>query len=386
MSTDALAWALDDPLVKRPTDTAAAGGYRLKVDRGIPSDLARVPQAAATLERQGYDGCWTGEINHDPFLPLLLAAEHTSRLQLGTSIAVAFARNPMTVATVGWDLQSYSRGRFILGLGTQVQAHIEKRFSMPWSHPVRRMREFVAAVQEIWSCWQNGTKLRFEGEFYTHKIMTPMFRPPPQPYLSPRIFVAAVGEAMTEMCGETADGMLAHAFTSARYLREVTTPALLRGMERAGRARGDFQLSCPIFVVTGEDDAQLTTAAAAVRKQIAFYGSTPAYRAVLELHGWGDLQTELHRLSRRDDWDVMGSLIDDQILDAFAVVAPIDEVADKLRDRCNNVIDRILPSFPGAISEITVAAVLDELHSHRADALSAPGAGSPKAATSPRAQ
>src|SRR5947209_2392598 len=169
----------------------------LKVDGGIFTDLADVPELAAELEQRGYDACWTGEINHDPFLPLLLAAEHTSRIDLGTNIAVAFARNPMTVANLGWDLQAYSQGRFILGLGTQIQPHIEKRFSMPWSHPARRMREFVSALHAIWATWQDGTKLRFEGEFYTHKIMTPMFTPEPHPYPMPKVFLAAVGEAMT---------------------------------------------------------------------------------------------------------------------------------------------------------------------------------------------
>jgi len=206
---------------------SAASAQDLRIDKGLPGHLARVPAAARATERQGYDGGWVGEINHDPLLPLVLAAEHTSRLEIGTSIAVAFARNPMTVANLGWDLQSYSRGRFLLGLGSQIRAHIEKRFSMPWSHPVPRMSEFIRAMRAIWSSWQDGTKLRFEGEFYTHKIMTPMFVPEPQPYGFPKIFVAAVGEAMTEMCGEVAEGMLGHAFTTTRYLREVTTPALL---------------------------------------------------------------------------------------------------------------------------------------------------------------
>ncbi len=215
----------------------------LKVDAAVSSQLANVAQAASKLERRGYDCCWTAEINHDPFLPLVLAAEHTTRIELGTSIAVAFARNPMTVANIGWDLQAYSDGRFILGLGSQVQPHIEKRFSMPWSQPVRRMREFVLALREIWACWRDGTKLRFEGDFYTHKLMTPMFTPEPQPHPFPKVFVAAVGEAMTEMCGEVADGLLAHAFTTKRYFEEVTTPALLRGMQRSGRQRSEFQLS-----------------------------------------------------------------------------------------------------------------------------------------------
>ncbi|GFG75213.1 LLM class F420-dependent oxidoreductase [Mycobacterium botniense] len=333
----------------------------LKVDAGISSHLARVPQAAARLERQGYDGCWTAEVNHDPFLPLVLAAEHTSTIELGTSIAVAFARNPMTVAHIGWDLQAYSGGRFILGLGSQIQAHVEKRFSMPWSHPVRRMREFIGALQAIWSAWRDGTPLRFEGEFYTHKLMTPMFTPEPQPYGFPRVFVAAVGEAMTEMCGEVADGMLAHAFTTKRYLDEVTMPALQRGMRRADRDRSEFQLSCPLFVVTGTNDAESQAAADGTRKQIAFYGSTPAYRKVLELHGWGDLQTELHELSLRGQWETMGSLIDDEMLEAFAVVADLGELAAKIRDRCDGVIDRVLPSLPAQLSETAVSAVLHEL-------------------------
>ncbi|MGH3957463.1 LLM class F420-dependent oxidoreductase [Mycobacterium sp.] len=333
----------------------------IKVDGGVASDLARAPKIAAGLERQGYDGCWTAETNHDPFLPLTLAAEHTSTIELGTNIAVAFARNPMTVANTGWDLQVYSQGRFILGLGSQIQAHIEKRFSMPWSHPVRRMREFILALQAIWSSWQDGTALRFEGEFYTHKIMTPMFTPEPQPYGFPKVFVAAVGGAMTELCGEVADGMLAHPFTSKRYLDEMTMPALRRGMKRSGRDRSEFQLSCSLLVVAGANEAEFQTAADSVRKQLAFYGSTPAYRTVLELHGWEDLQPELRRLSLQGEWDTMGSLIDDEMLDAFAVVAAPDELADKIRDRCGGVIDRILPGFPSHMSDTAVSAVLKEL-------------------------
>ncbi|MDT5165167.1 MAG: hypothetical protein QOC88_2061, partial [Mycobacterium sp.] len=245
----------------------------LKVDGGIFTDLADVPELAAELEQRGYDACWTGEINHDPFLPLPLAAEHTSRVGLGTSIAVAFARNPMTVANVSWDLQSYSQGRFILGLGTQIKPHIEKRFSMPWSHPVARMREFVLALQAIWSTWKDGTRLRFEGDFYTHKLMTPMFTPEPQPFPVPKVFIAAVGEAMTDMCGEVADGLLAHAFTTRKYLHDITMPAVQRGLERSGRERSAFEVACPVFVVTGGDEAETSVGAAGVRKQIAFYGS-----------------------------------------------------------------------------------------------------------------
>src|SRR6201997_3133459 len=224
---------------------------RLKLDGGIPNRLERAGGGGAGLGRDGCDGGWTAETSHDPFLPLLLAAEHTSRLELGTNIAVAFARNPMIVANIGWDLQAYSQGRFILGLGTQIRPHIEKRFSMPWSHPAPRMREFVSALQAIWSAWKHGTKLHFEGEFYTHKIMTPMFTPEPQPYPPPKVFLAAVGEAMTEICGEVADGHLGHPMVSKRYLEEVTLPALTRGLQRSGRERNAFEVSAEVKVATG---------------------------------------------------------------------------------------------------------------------------------------
>lgn len=335
------------------------GARRLKLDGSIPNQLARAADAAVALERNGFDGGWTAEASHDPFLPLLLAAEHTSRLELGTNIAVAFARNPMIVANVGWDLQTYSKGRLILGLGTQIRPHIEKRFSMPWGHPAGRMREFVAALRAIWLAWQDGTKLCFEGEFYTHKIMTPMFTPEPQPYPVPRVFIAAVGEAMTEMCGEVADGHLGHPMVSKRYLTEVSVPALLRGLARSGRDRSAFEVSCEVMVATGADDAELAAACTATRKQIAFYGSTPAYRKVLEQHGWGDLHPELHRLSKLGEWEAMGGLIDDEMLGAFAVVGPVDTIAGALRNRCEGVVDRVLPIFMAASQECINAALQD---------------------------
>ena len=339
----------------------AGGG--LKVDRGVMTRLAEVAGAAREVEQLGYDGCWTAEISHDPFLPLTLAAEHTSTVELGTSIAVAFARNPMTVANVGWDLQEFSRGRLLLGLGTQIKPHIEKRFSMPWSRPVRRMREFVLAVQAIWDCWHNGTRLSFEGDFYTHRLMTPMFTPEPQPYGTPKILVAAVGELMTEMCGEVTDGMIAHAFTTKRYFDKVTIPALQRGLATSGRTRADVQMFCPVFVVTGIGEAEMAAAAAGTRKQIAFYASTPAYRKVLELHGWGELQTDLHRLSLDGRWDAMADLIDDEILETFAVVAPVDRLAAALTRRCDGIIDRVMVGLPAGTPEATVRAFLDEVRS-----------------------
>ena len=333
---------------------------RMKIDGGIAMQLDKAAGVAQTLERRGYDGGWTGEISHDVFLPLLLAAEHTETLEIGTCIAVAFARNPMTIANVAWDLNAYSQGRFVLGLGSQIRAHIEKRFGMPWGKPVARMREFIAALQAIWSCWNDGTELRFEGEYYRHTLMTPMFVPEAQPYGTPRVFLAAVGEAMTELCGEVADGMHTHAFTTPRYIAEVSLPALQRGIEKAGRTRADVEICCPAFVVTGTTEEEMAASATAMRRQISFYGSTPAYKGVLDVHGWGDLQPELRTLSMRGEWEAMGDLITDDILGTFAVVEPLDRVAAAVRARYEGVVDRIMMGLPNATDE-QAAQVLAEL-------------------------
>jgi len=330
----------------------------MKVDGGIAGDLAEAGHAASRAEALGYDGAWSAETSHDPFFPLLLAAEHTEHLELGTGIAVAFARNPMTLANVGYDLQAYSKGRFLLGLGSQIRAHVEKRFSMPWSHPAPRMREFILAMRAIWACWQDGTPLRFEGDYYTHKIMTPFFDPGPNPYGTPRVFLAAVGALMTEVCGEVADGMLVHAFTTERYLREVTVPALGRGLARGGKRREDVELSCPVFIVTGETDEQVEAATVGTRRQIAFYGSTPAYKGVLDLHGWGDLQPDLNALSKQGKWAEMGDLVDDEVLHTFAVVAPPDRVAGEVVARYGGVIDRLSFYLPYQVSDEHLAGLL----------------------------
>jgi probable F420-dependent oxidoreductase len=316
----------------------------MKVDGGIGNDLRRAGAEAREAQAAGYTGVWTAETAHDPFLPLLLAAEHSSSLELGTSIAVAFARNPMTLANVGWDLQAFSGGRFILGLGSQIKPHIEKRFSMPWSHPAPRMREFVLAMRAIWDCWSTGAKLEFRGEFYKHTLMTPFFAPGREELGDsgpPRVFLAGVGELMTEVAGEVCDGFICHGFTTERYLREVTLPALRRGRAKVGKTMEGFEIVGPSFVVTGADDEQLAAAADGTRQQIAFYGSTPAYRGVLELHGWGGLQDELNSLSKQGRWVEMGGLITDEVLNTFAVVGPPEQIAPELDARYGDVIDRI---------------------------------------------
>ena len=292
----------------------------MKVSGMIGADLDTAPAAIAELEQRGYDAAFSAEINNDPFFPLVLAAEHSERIGLTTAISVAFARNPMTVANLAWDLNQYSRGRFSIGLGSQIKPHITRRFSMPWSQPASRMREFILAMRTIWRCWETGEKLDFHGEFYRHDLMTPMFTPSKKDHGAPGVRLAAVGPRMTEVAAEVADGMIAHGFTTARYLREVTLPAVERGLAKAGRAREDFDISAPVFTVAGVDEAAFTQAKARVLAQIGFYASTPAYRPVLELHGWGDLQSEARRLTLEDRWQELGDLIDDDILATFAIV------------------------------------------------------------------
>ncbi len=311
---------------------------------------AEDPAAAAReLEGRGYAGVWASEVAQDPFLLLHAAALATSRVSVGTGIAVAFARSPMTLAYTAYDLQRYSRGRFVLGLGTQIQAHVERRFSMPWSAPAARMREYIAALRAIWASWTDGEPLRFRGEHYRHTLMTPMFTPARHDFGPPPVHLAAVGPLMTRLAGEAADGLLAHSFTTARYLRERTLPALQEGLDAAGRPRSAVQVVLPGFVVGGRDDAERAAAAAAVRGQIAFYGSTPAYRPVLELHGWADLGEQLHALStsrREDRWQAMAELVDDEVLGTFAVVADPEEAGPALLDRFDGLVDRF-SIYPG---------------------------------------
>lgn len=316
----------------------------MKVDGGIGTNLHTAGAQAKEVEAAGYSGAWTAETSHDPFFPLLLAAEHTETLELGTSIAVAFARNPMTLANIGWDLQAFSGGRFILGLGSQIKPHITKRFSMEWSHPAPRMREMIMAIRAIWDTWENGAPLAFRGDFYTHTLMTPFFAPERADLAGfgvPRIFLAGVGELMTEVAGEVCDGFICHGFTTEKYLREVTVPALERGRAKAGKTLDGFEIVGPSFVVSGGNDEEMAAAATGTRQQIAFYGSTPAYRGVLDIHGWGGLQDELNTLSKSGKWVEMGNLIDDEILNTFAVVGEPERIAPELHRRYGDVIQRI---------------------------------------------
>src|SRR6204780_540342 len=312
----------------------------MKIDEGLRFDATGIAEGARQAEADGYDGVWAAETAHDPFLPIAVAAEATETLEFGTGIAVAFARNPMNLAVLANDLQLLSKGRFMLGLGSQIKPHITKRFSMPWSHPAPRMRELILAMRAIWNTWETGEPLAFRGEFYTHTLMTPFFNPGPNPYGNPKILLAAVGELMTEVAGEVGDGLLVHGFSTERYLREISLPALENGAAKAGKTRADLTVSYPGFVVTGASDEDVDRATRAVREQIAFYGSTPAYRPVLELHGWGGPQTQPNPLSKRGEWGKMGEVIDDDVLDAFAVVGPIEQIASRVKARFGDVVDR----------------------------------------------
>jgi probable F420-dependent oxidoreductase len=323
----------------------------MRIDGGLMGDLSESGRQAKRLEGLGYHGALTAETAHDPFFPLLLAAQETESIELMTSIAVAFSRTPMNLANIGHDLNSFSKGRFILGLGSQIRPHITKRFSMPWSKPAARMREFILAMRAIWQAWHEGASLKFEGEFYTHSLMTPMFTPTDTQYGAPKVFLAAVGPLMTEVAGEVADGVIIHAFTTEKYLREVTLPAVERGLAKSGRSRADFQVVYPGFVVSGTTEEAFAQTKQAVCKQIAFYGSTPAYAPVLGIEGWGELQPELNRLSKQGQWDEMGTLITDEVLDKFAVVGEPDAAVDKFLSRFGDVVDRTTGSFPSRDSD-----------------------------------
>ena len=292
-------------------------------------------------------GIMTAETAHDPFFPLLVAAQETSKVDLVTSIAVAFARTPMVLANIGHDLNQYSEGRFVLGLGSQIKPHITKRFSMPWSSPAARMREFILAMRAIWANWHEGEPLAFTGKFYTHTLMTPFFAPTDNQFGAPRVFLAAVGPMMTEVAGEVADGVIVHAFTTEKYLRETTIPALERGFEKAGKKREDFEISYPAFVVTGATEEAMNEAATATRRQVAFYGSTPAYKPVLESIGVGDLQADLNTMSKQGRWEEMGELITDDILKEFAVIAEPDKVADGILSKYGDIVDRTSAAYGG---------------------------------------
>ena len=322
----------------------------MKLDANLPPmALGPIPAIAELAEDIGFDALWSSETQRDPFLPLALVAEHTSHIHFGTAIAVAFGRSPATIAYSSWDLAEASSGRLILGLGTQVRAHIERRFGMPWPEsPVGKLRDLIGAVRALWQCWQSGERLNYRSEHYKLTLMSPFFNPGPIKHPDIPIYIAGVNTGLCRLAGEVADGFHVHPYHSPQYLAEVIRPAIVEGAQRSGRDLKAVSIAAPVFVVTqpGERDF--------IRAQIGFYASTPTYRPVMEHHGWGETADQLLELSKRGGWMEMHDLITDEMLETFAVVAPPEKLAAALKQRYQGLANRLtlyLPFIPGERDE-----------------------------------
>ena len=314
----------------------------MKVITTVPvPELATAGDQFAELEAAGFDGAYTYETRHDPFLPLVLAADRTTTLQLGTAVAIAFARTPMLLATVGRDLQDASAGRFTLGLGTQIRPHVERRYSMPWSRPAARLHEMVLAIRAIWDAWDGIAPLDFRGEFYTHTLMPPAFDPGPAPFGRPRILLGGVGPHLTRVAAEVGDGILVHPFATRESLEQITVPALDEGLRTAGRDRSELDVTVVTMIATGDTGAELDEAIGIVRGQLAFYGSTPAYARVLECNGWEGLHPRLNALTKEGRWDAMSELVTDEMVESIAIVGRRDEIAGRIRAKVGDIADTI---------------------------------------------
>jgi probable F420-dependent oxidoreductase len=338
----------------------------VKLDLGFMTfDLRDIPAYARRAEALGVGALWSAETKHDPFLPLAIAGANTSRVQLGTAIAVAFPRSPMILAHTAWDLQQASGGRFVLGLGTQVKAHNERRFSLKWEPPGPRLREVVLALRAIWACWQDGAPLDFRGQSYRFDLMTPFFNPGPIEHPRIPIYIAAVNPYMAQMAGEICDGLHVHSFHSPKYLRDVLHPAVEVGLARSGRSRKDFTFRASTMVVVGDDAGELELSRQAVKQQIAFYASTRTYQAVLAVHGLDHLVPTLHAKSLEGDWRGMADLISDETLDHFAVTAGWDTLAGKLRERYDGICDRtqLYPAFQPSLEDPRLQSLIKEMNS-----------------------
>ncbi len=315
----------------------------MKIDVGILApNLLDIPRVARAAEDLGFAGLWTSETQHDPFLPLALAAEHTSRIELGTAIAVAFPRSPTVLAHIAWDLANASRGRFILGLGTQVKAHIERRFGMTWESPAPKLREMILAMRALWQAWQGDGKINFRGEFYKITLMTPFFNPGEIDHPDIPIYIAGVNEHLCRVAGELCQGFHVHPFHTPEYIRQIVLPNIKLGAEKTNRTRADVQLASSIFVATNDDEREL------VRQQISFYASTPTYKSVLAVHGWGEVNEKLGALAARGKWTEMPSLVSDDILNEVAIVAPPDEIPARIKQKYAGLLDRVALYLPFA--------------------------------------
>jgi len=336
----------------------------MKIEYGLTmAGLQGVPEEARRAEALGYDGVITGEITSDPLFKIVLAAEHTRRVTLGTSVLIAFPRSPMVVAYQAWELQAFSGGRLLLGIGTQVKGHIQRRFSTTWDSPGPRLREYILALRAIWDCWQSGAKLNFTGDFYRFTLMTPFFTPKPIDHPRIPIYISAINPYNCRLAGELCDGIRMHGLNTPKYTREVIVPNLAEGARKAGRSLKDVDIVGGGFTITGPDEAAIQRQVRPAKKQIAFYGSTPQYRAVMDVHGWGEEHLELHRLSREGKWDEMADIVTDEMLDAFTTIGTYDEIARKIRARWGGVSTRMGFSIPvrGPADEERLQALLAEL-------------------------
>lgn len=310
-----------------------------------PIGLNEIPELAKEAEGIGFDTLWSAETQHDPFLPMAITAEHTKRLQIGTAVAIGLARSPATLAYTAWDLAEASEGRFILGLGTQVKAHIERRFGVPWpDSPLRKFRELILAIRAFWQTWQTGDPLNFRGEYFKLTLMSPFFTPSPIKEPEIPIFIAGVNKGLCRLAGEIADGFHVHPYHSPEYLQQVVLPAIHEGLVQTGRDRGAVSLSVTALIATDDTEKEF------IRSQIAFYASTPSYRPVMDLHGWGDVADQLRQLSRRRQWGEMPSLVNNGMLETFATIASEEYLAEAIRERYTGLADRVslyLPFTPG---------------------------------------
>ena len=321
----------------------------MKLDASLGTEgdyLKGMDRTVRAAEDFGFAGLWTSETKHDAFLPLAIAANETRQIELGTSVAIAFSRSPMETAQTAWDLQDLSDGRFVLGLGTQVKAHITRRFSMPWDRPAARLREYIMALRAIWKSFQSEGPLIFEGDFYRHTLMTPFFNPGPVDHPEIPVYIAGVNTRLAALAGELCDGFHVHPFHSPEYVRRTVIPAIAEGASKEGRDPGAVELATSVFVVTGESEEEIEAGREKMRSQISFYASTPTYRTVLEAHGWQDVGEELGKLAREKRWNEMPGLVTDEMLGAFAVEAAPDELGAALRERYTGLIDRIALYIP----------------------------------------
>ncbi len=333
----------------------------MKIDGPFYAQLGDAAAESRRLKTIGYDGIYTLEGSWDPFYPLVMAAEHAPGLDLATGIAVAFPRNPMHLAYQAWDLQKFSNGHFYLGLGSQIKAHIEKRFGIAFDPPASRMREYIQALKAIFDCWQHGSPMDFDGRFYKHTLMTPMFDPGPNPHGIPPVLLGALGPRMTEVAGEVADGLIVHPFNSMCFLENNAMPAVLRGLEKSGRQRTDFILQINAIVITGETEEAISAATESVKGLLGFYASTPAYRPPMEAVGYEDLQPELNALSKQGKWDALGSYIDDDFLEHFTTRGAPSEIAAKLKDKYGQYADRLAIYAPYAAPDDMWRKIIAEL-------------------------